>query len=62
MADEDDETISLEGILVEIIDAQLAMIDAIAGGKPLTDVESLQARLNDLRDLLEQSDAEADEE
>jgi hypothetical protein len=59
---EDDEGISLEEILVEMIDAQIALIEAVAGGKPLPDAENLRGRLNDLRDLLEQAVMDPDED
>lgn len=53
MADEDEEGVTLEEILVEIVDAQLELVEAISSGKPLTDGEALKLRLNDIRDLLE---------
>ncbi|QAY79499.1 hypothetical protein [Sphingosinicella sp. BN140058] len=53
MADEDEEGVTLEEILVEIVDAQLELVEAISSGKPLTDSEALKLRLNDIRDLLE---------
>ena len=59
---EDDEGISLEEILVEMLDAQIALIEAVSGGKPLLDAENLKGRLNDLRDLLEQAVMDPDED
>ena len=59
---DDDEGISLEEILVEMLDAQIALIEAVSGGKPLPDAENLKDRLNDLRDLLEQAVMDPDED
>jgi hypothetical protein len=62
VADEDMEGISLEEILVEMLDAQIALVEAVSGGKPLTDAEGLKDRLHDLRDLLENAIVEPDDE
>ena len=61
VADEDMEGISLEEILVEMLDAQIALIEAVSGGKPITDAENLKNRLHDLRDLLENAVMEPDD-
>ena len=61
MTDEDEEGVSLEEILVEIVEAQLELIEAISTGRPLTDVEALKLRLTDIRDMLADY-AEAGEE
>ncbi len=53
MADEDEEGVTLEEILIEIVDAQIELVDAVSTGRPLGDAEELKLRLNDLRDLLE---------
>ena len=60
MAEEDEEGVTLEEILIEMIDAQLEIVDAVSSGRPLADGEALKVRLSDLRDLL--SDAMDDEE
>ncbi len=52
---EDEEGVGLEEILIEIVDAQIELIECLATGKPLTDGEALKLRLSDLRDLLENS-------
>jgi hypothetical protein len=62
MDDNEDETITLEEILVEMIDSQLALIDAVTGGEVLTDPDALKERLQDLRDLLEQADVVSEED
>ena len=62
MDENEDETINLEEILVEMIDAQLALIDAVTGGEVLTDPDALKERLQDLRDLLEQADVVSEED
>ena len=49
---EDEEGIGLEEILIEILEAQIELVDAISSGKPLADGEALKLRLVDLRDLL----------
>ncbi len=61
MATDDEEEISLEEILVEILDAQIALVEAVSGGTPLTDAEGLKVRLRDLRDLLEDAGLETNE-
>ena len=61
VADEDMEGISLEEILVEMLDAQIALIEAVSGGKPIMDAENLKNRLHDLRDLLENAVMEPDD-
>ncbi len=60
VAEEDEEGVTLEEILIEMIDAQLEIVDAVSSGRPLADGEALKVRLSDLRDLL--SDAIDDEE
>jgi hypothetical protein len=60
--DEADEEISLEEILVEILDAQIALIDAVSGGTPLEDADGLKVRLHDLRDLLDEAGLQANNE
>jgi hypothetical protein len=62
VTDDDEEGISLEEILVEILDAQIALIDAVSGGNPLTDSDGLKLRLHDLRELLEQAVEAPDED
>ena len=59
MADEDEEGVTLEEILVEIVDAQLELVEAISTGKPLADSEALKVRLNDIRDLLDSYNGDA---
>jgi hypothetical protein len=53
VADEEPEGITLEEILIEMIDAQLEIVEAVSSGSPLTDPEELKGRLGDLRDVLE---------
>lgn len=62
MATDDDEEITLEEILVEIIDAQIALIEAASSGTPLADAEGLKVRLRDLRDLLEEAGLESNDD
>lgn len=52
---EDEEGVGLEDILIEIVDAQLELVECLTTGKPLTDGEGLKLRLSDLRDMLENS-------
>jgi len=52
---EEEEGVTLEEILIEILDAQIELVEAVASGKPLTDGEGLKLRLNDLREILENS-------
>ena len=52
MADEEEEGVTLEEILIEMIDAQLELVEALSSGRPLTDGEALKVRLIDMRDLL----------
>lgn len=61
VTDDNVEEISLEEILVEIIDTQIALIDAVAGGQALADADGLKNRLEDLRDLLENTVIESDD-
>jgi hypothetical protein len=52
VADEEEEGVTLEEILIEMIDAQLELVEALSSGRPLTDGEALKVRLIDMRDLL----------
>jgi hypothetical protein len=62
MANEDEEGISMEEIIIEMLEAQIEVIQAVSSGKPLADAENLTSRLQDLRDLLEQAVMEPDDE
>lgn len=61
MSDEFDEGVTIEEILIEIVDAQIEFVEAVTTGKPLGDPEGLKLRLNDLRDLLENALDDSDE-
>ena len=52
MADEDEDGVSLEEILIAIVDTQLELVEAISTGKPLTDAEELKLQLHDIREML----------
>jgi hypothetical protein len=52
VADEEEEGVTLEEILIEMLDAQIELVDAVATGRPLADSEGLKVRLLDMRDLL----------
>jgi hypothetical protein len=53
VTDEEPEGITLEEILIEMIDTQTELVDALSSGEPLADGEGLKARLQDLREVLE---------
>ncbi|HEY0044621.1 MAG TPA: hypothetical protein VGB62_08740 [Allosphingosinicella sp.] len=61
MADEEEGGVTLEEILIEIVEAQLELVEAVSSGKPLADSEGIKARLMDIQDLLANAvDAEED--
>ena len=62
MTDDEPQGITLEEILIEMIDAQLELVEAVAGGKKLEDADDLRGRLNDLRDVLENAMEEPEDE
>ena len=51
--DEDQDGVSLEEILIAIVDAQLEIVEAVSTGKPLTDAEELKLQLHDIREMLD---------
>ncbi len=55
MVEEDEEGVGLEEILIEIVDAQIELVECLTTGRPLTDGEALKLRLNDLREMLQNS-------
>jgi hypothetical protein len=61
VADQEPEGITLEEILIEMIDAQMEMVEAVSSGTPLADPDELKGRLSDLRDVLESALADPEE-
>ena len=49
---EEMEEISLEEILDEMLEAQIQIVDALAGGRKLEDPEDMKARLQELQEIL----------
>ena len=52
MDEEAEDGVSLEEILIAMVDVQQEILEAVSSGKPIADSEGLKNQLLDVRDLL----------